>query len=114
MVTDKVLIVEGRQYKLRILPVLNEAVEIICTNGTISEARLEELLAPYEDSEMYVFFDADHSGEKARKLVQHYFPHAAHLYTLRMYKQVEHTPRNYLAAVLADADFQVNPAYLIR
>lgn len=114
MVTDKVLIVEGKQDKLRILPILSEVVEIICTNGTISEDRLEELLTPYEDSDLYVFFDADESGEKARKLVQHYFPHAEHLYTRRMYKQVEHTPQNYLAFVLAEADFQVNPAYLIR
>lgn len=114
MMTEKVLIVEGRQDKLRILPVLNEPVDIICTNGTISVDRLEELLEPYEDNDLYVLFDADHSGEKSRQLVKQYYPTAEHLYTRREYKQVEHTPYEYLAYILANANFQVNPAYLTR
>ena len=34
--SDKVLIVEGRQDKLQIQPLLAEDVPILCTNGTIS------------------------------------------------------------------------------
>ena len=52
----------------RLARILAEPVEIICTNGTVSPYRLEELLAPYEEHELYVFVDADEDGEKIRVL----------------------------------------------
>ncbi|WP_010306684.1 hypothetical protein [Kurthia senegalensis] len=113
MVIEQVLFVEGRQDKLQILPVLDEPIEIVCTNGTVSASRLEELLAPYEGCDLYVLFDADESGEKSRKLMKRVEPNAIHLYTRREYKQVEHTPRNYLAHILAAEGFAVKAAYLL-
>lgn len=113
MVTEDVLFVEGRQDKLQILPVFDEPIEIVCTNGTVSAPRLEELLAPYEGCNLYVLFDADDSGEKSRQMLKRLEPNAIDLYTRREYKQVEHTPRKYLAQLLAAEGFAVKAAYLL-
>ena len=42
--SDKVIIVEGVSDKKRVQPVLNQDVEIICTNGTISQDKLDQLV----------------------------------------------------------------------
>ena len=71
---EKVIIVEGGSDKKRLARILAEPVEIICTNGTISPYHLEELLAPYEEHELFVFVDADEDGEKIRILFKREFP----------------------------------------
>lgn len=68
MSDERVIIVEGGSDKKRLARILVEPVEIICTNGTVSPYRLEELLAPYEEHELFVFVDADEDGEKTRVL----------------------------------------------
>ncbi|MBK3496140.1 hypothetical protein JFL43_14985 [Viridibacillus sp. YIM B01967] len=113
MTFNKLIIVEGRQDKLKIAPILAEDIPIICTNGTVSASRLEEILAPYEDFEMYAFFDADASGDKLRALFKREFPDAYHLHTSPSYKQVEATPRRHLARILLAADIKVHKEYLI-
>lgn len=112
-IIEKVLIVEGRQDCLQLKPILNEPVEIICTNGTVSLHRLDELLQPYECCELYAFFDADDVGEKLRKLVQREYPQTQHLYTLPRFGGVERTPRYHLAKVLQQAKFKIKPGYLL-
>ncbi|MGG0656682.1 hypothetical protein [Rummeliibacillus pycnus] len=112
--SDKVLIVEGRQDKLQIQPILAEDIPILCTNGTISASKLEELIYPYEEYELYAFFDEDYSGDCLRALMKKEYPEACHLRTLSLYKQVEATPRKYLARILLAADFKIHPAYLIE
>ena len=109
---QKVLIVEGGRDRKRLLPILAEPVEIICTNGTISPYRLEELLEPYEGRELYVFMDADDPGDLNRKLFKQLFPEARHLYTDRLYGEVETTPEKQLAGILVAANFTVHPEYL--
>jgi len=111
---DKVLIVEGRQDKLQIAPLLTESIPIICTNGTISASKLEELLTPYEQYDLYTLFDEDYSGDRLRALMKKEYPEAYHLRTLSLYRQVETTPRKYLARVLLAADFEIDPAYFIE
>ncbi|ARD47468.1 hypothetical protein SporoP37_04640 [Sporosarcina sp. P37] len=108
----KVLIVEGGSDRKRLLPILAEPVEILCTNGTISPYHIEELLAPYEQQELFVFLDADASGDSIRKLFKQLYPEARHLYTDRLYREVETTPVKLLAAILAAANFKVHPNYL--
>ncbi len=110
---EKVLIVEGRQDCLQLKPILNEPVEIVCTNGTVSSHRLDELLQPYESCDFYAFFDADDMGEKLRKLVQQEYPNTHHLYTLPRYGGVERTPRYHLAKVLQGAKFKIKSGYLL-
>ena len=65
--SDKVIIVEGVSDKKRVQPVLNQNVEIKCTNGTISQDKLDQLVEEFEEREVYIFFDADDSGEKITK-----------------------------------------------
>lgn len=109
----RVVIVEGGADRKRLQKVLAETVEIICTNGTVSPYRIEELLAPYEDYELYVFFDADPSGEKLRTLFKRAYPEALHLYTERQYGQVETTPFRTLATILLAERFVVHPQFLL-
>lgn len=103
---QKVIIVEGNNDRKRIKHILDEPVEIICTYGTLSEEKLETLILPYEDSDVYILVDADKAGEELRKHLKRELPNATHLYTLKEYGQVEKTPYYYLAQILR-AYFQV-------
>lgn len=103
----KCLIVEGRSDKERLQRVLAEDVTIVCTNGTIGQTALEELLAPYEHYTLYTFFDADKSGDALRKLMMCTYPEAIQLQTTKMYKQVAETPKRFLANVLAREGIRV-------
>ena len=73
---------------------------------------MEELLNPYEQHEMYVFVDADEDGEKTRSLFKREYPLAIHLYTEKVYKEVETTPYKVLASVLQKAHFEVSAEFL--
>ncbi len=97
---DKVLIVEGTSDRKRVKQLLDEAVDVICTYGTLSEEKLESLILPIEDKDVYILVDADDAGEKLRKQLMRELPNATHLYTQRVYRQVETTPLDYLAHVL--------------
>ena len=112
MQEEKVIIVEGNSDKKRLAPLLAEPIEIICTNGTISPYELEELLAPYEGWELFVFVDADESGEKIRALFKREFPLAIHIYTEKVYKEVETTPYDVLVAALLEANIEVRTEFL--
>lgn len=105
---DKVIVVEGLSDKTRIAPLIAEPVTILCTNGTVSASRLEELLLPYEDLDIIVLVDVDKSGEQLRKLVKREFPEARHFYINRSYKEVATTPIRILLDVLISANVQVN------
>ena len=104
----KVIVVEGISDKSRIAPLIAEPVTILCTNGTVSASRLEELLLPYEGQDIIILVDADPSGEKLRKLVKREFPEARHFYVNRSYKEVAKTPLRILLDVLIAANVQVN------
>jgi len=107
---DKVIIVEGRTDRERLLQVLDEPVEIVCTQGTISSEDLHHLVADYEDAEIYVLADADDAGNKLRRQIKQEFPNAHHLYTRKVYREVAATPLAHLAEVLANAHFNVKSA----
>lgn len=97
---NKVIIVEGTSDRRRVKLVLDEAVNVICTYGTLSEEKLEGLILPIEDSDVYILVDADDAGEKLRKQLKRELPNATHLYTQKDYGQIETTPLDYLAQVL--------------
>ncbi|TWT00188.1 hypothetical protein [Planomicrobium sp. CPCC 101079] len=105
---NKVIVVEGLTDKTRIAPLIAEPVTILCTNGTVSATRLEELLLPYEGLDIIVLVDADKSGEQLRKLVKREFPEARHFYINRSYKEVATTPIRILLDVLISANVRVN------
>ncbi len=108
----KVIIVEGSSDKKKVQAVLNEPVEIICTNGTIGVSKLDELIDSLFDKDVYILVDADASGEKLRKQFKREFPEANHLYIDRMYREVATAPENHLATVLIGANIDVHAEYL--
>lgn len=108
---QKVMIVEGSADRKRLKRMIAEPIDIICTNGTISSYDLEELLAPYESYELFVFSDADEDGEKLRALFKREYPSATHLYTERIYKEVETTPYHVLAAALLAVHINIHPEF---
>jgi toprim domain protein len=112
MSKDKVIVVEGRSDKLRIEIILASPIEIICTNGTASPTKIEELVTPYEDYEIFIFADADPSGEKLRHVCKREFPEARHLFTDEKYKEVATTPLKVLASILLKAHIEVKSEFL--
>ncbi len=105
---EKVIVVEGISDKARIARLIAEPVTILCTNGTVSATRLEEILLPFEEMDIIVLVDADKSGEKLRKLVKREFPEARHVYINPSYKEVAATPSRVLLDILISANIQVN------
>lgn len=109
---DKVLIVEGRSDKQKVRSIVKEPVEIICTNGTISLSKLDELIEFLEDKDVYILVDADEAGEKLRKQFKRELPQAEHLYIDRTYREVATAPVKHLATVLLGANIDVHTEYL--
>ncbi|MEH7301173.1 toprim domain-containing protein [Neobacillus drentensis] len=109
---DKVLIVEGKSDKNKVKSIVKEPVEIICTNGTISVSKLDELIEFLEDKDVYILVDADKAGEKLRKQFKREFPHAEHIYIDRMYREVATAPVQHLATVLLGANIDVHTEFL--
>jgi toprim domain protein len=109
---DKVLIVEGKSDNNNVKRIVKEPVEIICTNGTISITKLDELIEFLENKYVYILVDADFSGEKLRKQLKREFPQAEHLYIDRMYREVATAPVHHLATVLIGANIDVHTEFL--
>ncbi|RHW42672.1 hypothetical protein D1B31_03520 [Neobacillus notoginsengisoli] len=109
---DKIIIVEGRSDKKKVLGIIKDRVEVICTNGTISLSRLDELIDSFGDKEVYVLADADEAGEKLRRQFKREYPEAAHLYIDKMYKEVATAPYHHLAMVLMGANIDVHAEFL--
>lgn len=105
--SDKIIIVEGNRDRRKVLSVLDEEAEIICTNGTIGVEKLDELVERLEGLNVYILVDADDSGEKLRKQLQREMPNAEHLYIDRVYREVEDAPCNHIADVLQRANILV-------
>ncbi|MCD7036289.1 toprim domain-containing protein [Metabacillus sp. GX 13764] len=109
---EKVIIVEGKSDKRKLLDVLNESVEIICTNGTISLTKLDELIDSYFNKDVYVLVDSDEAGEKLRKQFKREFPEASHLYVDKMYREVASAPEHHIASILLGANIDVQAKFL--
>ncbi len=113
MTVEKCIIVEGRSDMLKLVPILSENVQIVCTNGTISEEALLELIEPFEECKIYTFFDADKAGERLRSLTKRIYSEAVHLLIPRSYMEVANAPSKVLAQRLREARFSVHKRYLI-
>lgn len=103
----KVIIVEGKSDKGKILQILDEEVDILCTNGTLSITKLEEMVEELYYEEVYIFVDEDDAGMKLRKQLKSVFPNAKHLYIDKNFREVEDAPLHHIAQVLQNAYFQV-------
>lgn len=109
---EKVIIVEGKSDKQKIASIIKEPVEIVCTNGTISVTKLDELIDEFHDKEVYILVDSDDSGDKLRKQFMREFPQAEHLYVDRSYREVATAPMSHLATVLVGANIDIYTEYL--
>ena len=101
----KAIIVEGKTDKERLLKVLAEPVDIICTYGTKNQTDLEQLINEEDYNEVYVLVDADQAGNKLRRSIKQLFPNFKHLYTKRMYKEVASTLLEEIIRILNNAHF---------
>lgn len=104
---SKIIIVEGKTDRKRLFDVLNEPVDIICTYGTLSDEKVEEMILPLQDEDVYILVDADDPGNKLRNQLKQELPNARHLYTRKMFREVASTPLDHLADILAKAHFVV-------
>ncbi|CAH0344684.1 Ribonuclease M5 [Bacillus sp. CECT 9360] len=112
LLLDKVIIVEGTSDKKKVKSVLKEDIEIICTNGTISLTKLDELVDELFNRDVYILVDADESGEKLRKQFKREMPEASHLYIDRMYREVASAPAYHIATVLLSANIDVKMEFV--
>ncbi|MFS0822116.1 toprim domain-containing protein [Bacillus sp. 1P02SD] len=110
---EKVIIVEGRTDKKKIETVVNEPVEIICTNGTISISKLDELIEHLFNKDVYILVDADSAGDKLRKQFKREFPEARHLFIDKTYREVATAPEHHIATVLLSANIDVHAEFLL-
>ncbi|CAM3639781.1 toprim domain-containing protein [Marinicrinis lubricantis] len=99
-----VIIVEGKNDKSRLKRLVTPEVEIICTFGTLSTERVEELKQRVREKDIFIFTDNDPSGKKIRGILRDHFPDAEHLYTKKGYAGVEGTPDEYLIQQLEKAE----------
>jgi toprim domain protein len=109
---EKVIIVEGRSDKKKVESIISEPITIICTNGTISTSKLDELIEELYNKDVYILVDADDAGEKLRKQFRREFPEAEHLYIDKMYREVATAPEQHIATVLLGANIDVDAAFL--
>lgn len=109
---DKVIVVEGKSDKKKVENIIKEPVEIICTNGTISITKLDDLVDFLENKQVYILVDADDAGEKLRKHFRRELPEAVHLFIDKMYREVATAPEKHLAMVLLGANIDVHTHYL--
>ncbi|MCA1031593.1 toprim domain-containing protein [Bacillus timonensis] len=109
---EKVIIVEGKSDKKKIEGVIKEPIEIICTNGTISISKLDELIEHLFNKDVYILVDSDDAGEKLRKQFKREFPEAEHIYVDKMYREVATAPEQHLATVLLSANIDVYTEFL--
>ncbi|GAE92855.1 toprim domain protein [Gracilibacillus boraciitolerans JCM 21714] len=110
----KVIIVEGRTDKDKVAKLLDEDVEIVCTNGTINVERLENLIEVFDMDyrDVFILVDEDNAGKKLRKQLSKELPHAVHIYIDKSYREVAATPESALAVALVSSQIMINPIYL--
>ncbi|HLS22381.1 MAG TPA: toprim domain-containing protein [Pseudogracilibacillus sp.] len=114
MLDKKVIIVEGQTDRKQLEKVIVEDVDIICTHGTFSIEKFDEMLETYQldDREVYIFVDADESGVELRKKLTAELPHAIHLYIGDLYKEVAKTPEHILATELLKKHIEIDVRWL--
>lgn len=101
------LVVEGRSDKIQLQKIVANNVHIVCTHGTKDEEALLEIIEPYEDAELFTFFDRDKSGDYLRKKMQRVYSEALQLQLPAPYIQVAETPLTILRAILNVAKIDV-------
>ena len=63
-ILNKVIIVEGKSDKKKVQQVIVEPVNIICTHGTMSIDKLDDMIETLYGKQVYILADSDDEGEK--------------------------------------------------
>ena len=63
-IVNKVIIVEGKSDKKRVQQVIAEPANIICTHGTMSIDKIDNMIETLYDKQVYVLADSDDEGLK--------------------------------------------------
>ena len=109
---EKVIIVEGKSDKQKLKEVISEPVTIICTNGTISTSKLDQLVDDLFGKDVYILADSDDAGDKLRKQFRKEFPEALHFFVDRTYREVAASPSAHIASILLAANIDVHSKFL--
>lgn len=112
---EKVIIVEGRTDKEQIRKVIDEDIQIICTNGTLGVSKMEEIIFQYDldNKDVFILVDEDQAGHKLRKQLSLELPHATHIYIDKAFREVAATPALELATALVSKRIAVDPNFLM-
>lgn len=63
-IVNKVIIVEGKSDKKRVQQVIAEPANIICTHGTMSIDKIDNMIETLYDKQVYVLADSDDEVKK--------------------------------------------------
>mgnify|MGYP001507814940 FL=1 len=102
-----VIIVVGKSVKKKVQQVIAEPVNIICTHGTMSIDKLDDMIETLYGKQVYILADSDNEGEKIRKWFKRHLSESEHIYVDKTYCEVARCPKNYLAHVLSKYGFNV-------
>lgn len=110
----KVIIVEGQTDKKQIEKIIIEDIDIICTYGTFSIEKFDELLEMYDldHRDVYIFVDSDESGLTLRKQLTAELPHAKQIYVTDQFIEVAETPEHILATQLLKKHIEIDVRWL--
>ena len=104
---NKVIIVEGKSDKKRLQQVIAEPVHIICTHGTMSIDKIDDMIESLYGKQVFILADSDDEGANIRKWFKRYLSESEHIYIDRTYCEVARCPKKYLAKVLHKHGFMV-------
>src|SRR5690625_5701075 len=113
---SKIIIVEGRTDEEQVQRVMTDDVQIICTHGTFSIERFDNLLEAYQldDREVYLLVDDDESGLKLRKQLRLELSNAKDIHVPEEFGYVSSTLLAVYASILKHEYIEVNPIFLIN
>ncbi|MDK9859370.1 toprim domain-containing protein [Staphylococcus equorum] len=109
-ILNQVIIVEGKSDKKRVKQVIDQPIDIICTNGTMGIDKIDEMVETLYDKQVYILVDSDKEGEKIRKWFKRYLSESKHIRIDRQYCEVARCPKPYLSKVLRKHGFSVKDA----
>lgn len=104
---NQVIVVEGKSDKKRVKQVIDQPIDIICTNGTMGVGKLDEMIESLYDKQVFILVDSDREGEKIRKWFKRYLSESRHIRIDKQYCEVARCPKPYLSRVLSKHGFAV-------
>lgn len=97
-IVNKVIIVEGKSDKKRVQQVIAEPVNIICTHGTMSIDKLDDMIESLYDKQVFVLADSDDEGDRIRNWFKRYLSESEHIFIDKTYCQVANCPQTIFGA----------------